>query len=63
MRRKRIAQRGDGVLTGKVVHTAVAFGLAQHGENGRRLERAAVDESHQAGNVSRPAGWNANHVE
>ena len=63
MRRKRVAQRGDGVFASKVVHPAVAFGLAQHRENGRRLERAAVDESHQAGNVSRPAGWNANHVE
>jgi hypothetical protein len=63
MRRERVAQCGDGVFTGEVVHPAVAFGLAQHRENGRRLERAAVDKSHKAGHVAGPVGRNANHVE
>ena len=40
MRRKRIAQCGYGVLSGKVVYPAVAFGLPQHRDNGFRGQRA-----------------------
>jgi hypothetical protein len=63
MRRQRIAQCGDRILPGEVVHPTVALGLAEHCENGRRLERAAVDKRHQAGDIAGPAGRNANDVE
>ena len=63
MRRKRVAQRGHSIFAGEVVDPAIAFGLAEHRENRRRLERAAVDETHEAGHVSRPVGRNANHLE
>ena len=33
MRRERVAQCGDSVFAGEVVHPAVAFGLAQDREN------------------------------
>ena len=63
MRREGVAQGGDGVFAGEVIDPAIPFGLAQHRQNGRRLERAAVDERHEAGHVSRPVGRNTNHVE
>jgi hypothetical protein len=60
MRRERVAQGGDREFPGEIVHPAVALGLPQHRENGLRLERAAVDERHQAGHVSGPSSRNAN---
>jgi hypothetical protein len=63
MRRECVAQGGDGVFASEVVDPAIAFGLAQHCENGRGVERAAVDERHEAGHVSGPVGRNANHIE
>ena len=62
-RSESVAQCGDGVFAGEVIDPAIPFGLAQHRENGRRLERAAVDKRHEAGHVSRPVGRNADHVE
>ena len=63
MGRKSVTQCGDGVFAREVIDPAIAFGLAQHRENGRRLERAAVDKSHEAGHISWPVGRNAYHVE
>jgi hypothetical protein len=62
-RGKGVAQCGDGVFAGEVIDPAIAFGLAQHSENGRRLERAAVDERHEPGNVSGSMRWNVDHIE
>jgi hypothetical protein len=52
-----------GVRIIRIAVTEEAFESikVQHRENDRRLERIAV--SREAGNVSRRAGLNANHVE
>jgi hypothetical protein len=62
MRRQRVTQCSDGVFAGEVIDPAIAFGLAQHRDNGWRRERAALDEGDDAGHVSGPVSWNANHI-
>jgi hypothetical protein len=63
MRRQGVAQGGDRILSGEIVHAAITFGLPQDRENGRRLEVAAVDKRHQAGNIAGSTGRYPNDVE
>jgi hypothetical protein len=54
--RQRGAQRSNGIFPRKIVDAAIAFGLAEDGQNRCRVDRAGADHGHEAGDVAGALG-------